>query len=357
MPELKYYAQTASNLQKLEIPEINWVIRDFIPEGLSLFAGRPKIGKSYMALNLAFSIANGLPALSRFETIKSSVLYIAYEDNERRMQERIDRLTQVNDLTEAPDNLHLIISSKHHFPKLNADGLELIDSFLKEDLTIKCVIIDTFGSAIKADSKRNGNSFQQDYELVNSIQEIAMQNQVAIILLHHTRKFESEDPYEDIVGTTGITASPDTLLVLKKNAESNLFLLSVTGRDVMDTKLSLDFDKESCLWIAKDDLPEYHTTKERRQIIDLFSNDSALVLKSGDIADKIGKKGAVTSRLLSKLVKGEILLNDGYGSYRLNKPIKEEIKADETIISTTENINTEKPSGKIKLNWESMYKR
>jgi RecA-family ATPase len=133
------------------------------------------------------------------------------------MQERLNRLSHDYDLPEAPSNLYFIFSYRT-FPKLNDGGLELIDDFIKKDPLIKSVIIDTFGSAIKNDGKRYGYGFQHDYELGSSIQEIAMQNQVSFILLHHTRKMKSGDPYEDIVGTTGLTASPDTLLVLVSRA-------------------------------------------------------------------------------------------------------------------------------------------
>jgi hypothetical protein len=339
MSGLTDYTITANDLQNLDIPQANWVIPDLIPEGLTLLAGRPKIGKSWMALNMAYAIAKGENAFGRYATNKSTVLFITYEDNHRRLQERLLAVCNGNGDDKAPENL-LFLKSIYTFPKLNDGGLNIIEESLIKNEEIKCVIIDTFGSAIKNDGKKYGYAFHHDYEIGSTIQELASKYQAAFILLHHTRKYKSGDPYEDIVGTTGLTASPDTLLVLEKNPAINMATLSIIGRDVKDGKLGVEFNNESSTWIAKDDLPDYHTTKERMDIVELFNDDSTIELKSGDIAKSIGKSSPATSNLLKKLLKEGILIEASYGSYKLNKPNEEENLTQEKGSDIKTNSNT-----------------
>ncbi len=81
---------SARDIQLMKIPPIRWIIKDLLPEGLAILAGSPKVGKSWFAQNIGISVANGTKALGYFDTEKSSVLYIALEDNFRRIQDRIN---------------------------------------------------------------------------------------------------------------------------------------------------------------------------------------------------------------------------------------------------------------------------
>ena len=84
----------AAELMKMEIPEPKWAVNEIIPEGLSLLAGKPKRGKSMMALNLGISITNGGLALGRYEAVRGPVIYLALEDTKRRLQTRLKQMHQ-----------------------------------------------------------------------------------------------------------------------------------------------------------------------------------------------------------------------------------------------------------------------
>jgi len=40
-------------------PPIRWIVPDVLPEGATILAGRPKLGKSWMALDMALAVARG----------------------------------------------------------------------------------------------------------------------------------------------------------------------------------------------------------------------------------------------------------------------------------------------------------
>jgi len=83
---------TADELQDMRFPPPKWVVPGLIPEGVTLFAGKPKVGKSWMALEIAVAIAAGRPCLGNLEPEVGDVLYAALEDNPRRLQRRHDKM-------------------------------------------------------------------------------------------------------------------------------------------------------------------------------------------------------------------------------------------------------------------------
>ena len=91
-PTWRDNAITAKELQNRTYPPVRYIIPGLIPEGLSLLVGRPKIGKSWMALDIALSVASGATCLGGRTPDQGDVLYCALEDNERRLKNRITRL-------------------------------------------------------------------------------------------------------------------------------------------------------------------------------------------------------------------------------------------------------------------------
>ena len=67
------------------------VIDGLIYPGTYLFAGAPNLGKSFLMMEPAYHVATGNP-LWGFPVRKGTVLYLAIEDDERRLQERLYRM-------------------------------------------------------------------------------------------------------------------------------------------------------------------------------------------------------------------------------------------------------------------------
>jgi hypothetical protein len=95
---------TANDLQSMNFPPLDFFVEGLITEGLTLLAGKPKMGKSWMALDLAMSIAVGSEALGERACKKGTTLYCALEDNQRRLQRRMRHV--YGDQTNWPTNFH-----------------------------------------------------------------------------------------------------------------------------------------------------------------------------------------------------------------------------------------------------------
>jgi hypothetical protein len=80
-PSWRDNAFSAAALQRLQFPPVKWVVPNFVPEGLTLLCGRPKIGKSFAGLDIGLAVATGGEAFGR-RTEKGEVLYAALDCNE-----------------------------------------------------------------------------------------------------------------------------------------------------------------------------------------------------------------------------------------------------------------------------------
>lgn len=296
----------AREIQEMILKPINWIIEDFLCEGLTILAGRPKIGKSWLVLLMSFAVATGGLALGKFRSNKHSVLYIPYEDNARRLQDRMNNLLSAEHLTKAPDNL--FYPKDCNFPKLNQSGLETLESILDKDESIKLVVIDTLGRAIERNNKRNSNLFQDEYDFGSKLQKIAMQRNIGIIIVHHTSKLKYEDVFDQVLGTTGLTAAPDSIMMLYKDGDS--YKISLRGKDIQENDYEMKFD--NCIWTVTEERQQL--SPEQARIMDLL-DESEKELSTSQIAKILNTTNASASNMLKKLTKQGLIKNPSYGKY------------------------------------------
>ena len=115
---------TGAALMQLDLPEPPAVVPGFFVEGLTLLASRPKLGKSWLMLTTAVAVATGTRALGKIQVERGECLYLGLEDNQRRLQSRLEVITD-----SVPAGLHLATSGA--MSRLDMGGLEQLDSWLK----------------------------------------------------------------------------------------------------------------------------------------------------------------------------------------------------------------------------------
>lgn len=227
---------------------IDWIVEGLLKPGLSVLAGAPKIGKSWMVLQLCMAVAKGEPFLG-METHGCDVLYITLEDSEMRLQDRILRLTD-----DLPERLNIAMDC----PDIGSDLRHVIADYWGKHPLTKLIVIDTFQ---KIREQSGQMSYAGDYADVSAVKQIADELHIGILLVHHTRKLGDSDVINEISGTNGIAGSADTLMILKKEKRSErTALLSCTGRDVEDREMELNLDRETCVWQVINDT--YHAEQK-----------------------------------------------------------------------------------------------
>ena len=208
------------DIMAMDIPDLQWVVEDLLPEGLTILAGRPKTGKSWMALSLALDVASGDDALGERRTCTGDVLYIALEDSVRRLKYRLSRLRPGGDV---PGNIHFELA----YPRLDKGGFEKLDRWLDARPEARLVIVDTVARIMPPK-----NSFAHGYDAMGRLQRIALDHRVSMLLLMHQRKAPAADIFDTINGTLGLPAAADAIMVLDKARGADTGRMSVTGRDL-----------------------------------------------------------------------------------------------------------------------------
>ena len=238
----KLETMTAEQLQSAPYSPVPFLVDELLPEGLHIFAGAPKIGKSWLALWLCLCVSRGQPFWN-FAVTQGEVLYLSLEDSYRRIQSRLFDLTE-----DAPPTLHFAILAdtlKH--------GLEQqIEQFLTEHPATKLVVIDTLQRVRSTGG--DSNLYANDYQDVGLLKQLADRHHIAILLIHHLRKLHDDDPMNMISGSTGLSGAADSTFVLQKSSRlANIASLHCTGRDIPDRTLKLEFGEEDHVWKLLED--------------------------------------------------------------------------------------------------------
>ena len=224
----------ADNLLYTTLSESEFIVDEILPVGLHIFCGAPKVGKSWLMLDLCIKVSKG-EKLWGLKTNKCDVLYLALEDTHQRLQKRLFKLTDDID-----SNFHIAIESN----KITNGLVMQLENAIKQYPNIRLVVIDTLQKVRK---QNNDINYSADYGEMTTLKEFADKNKLAIILVHHLRKQDDSDVFNKILGTTGIMGSSDTTFILeKKSRDDSVATLFVTGRDVEYQTFTLRF--EECRW-------------------------------------------------------------------------------------------------------------
>jgi len=214
------------------------VIDNLLYPGTYLFVGAPKLGKSFMMAQISYHVSTGTP-LWNYAVRQGTVLYLALEDDYCRLQERLYRMFGV----ESTDKLHFATSAE----QLNCGLEEQIINFLKEHSDTNLIIIDTLQKVREVENE--AYSYANDYEVITKLKKIADEYGFCLLLVHHTRKQQSNDKFDMISGTNGLLGAADGAFLLhKEKRTSKSAVLEISGRDQQDQKLTIKRNTEKLLW-------------------------------------------------------------------------------------------------------------
>jgi hypothetical protein len=279
-----------------QLPPIRWAIPDILPEGLTLLAGKPKLGKSWLALSVALSVAAGGGALGEHPVTQGEVLYLALEDNERRLQSRAKQL--LASMPSVPNT----IAFELRWPRLDQGGLTHLEEYLQTHPHVRMVVIDTWARISPKAQHRQRSQYEDEYVALIPLKYLADTYRVSILAIHHLRKMRGDDVLDEITGSIGLTGAVDGALILKRERGQHEATLFVTGRDIEhEQQLVLTFDASTAMWTLVGNAEEVTHTKERQEILDLLSEQLPEGMSSRQVAEALHKNYHTTRSLLRKM--------------------------------------------------------
>lgn len=244
-------------LHDLWIPPARWIVPGVIPDGLTVLAGPRKVGKSWLTGQLACAVASGTEFLG-IPLEAGDALYLALEDPLRRLQHRLPAAPD----RQSAERLSLWTAA----PRLDRGLVAEIEAWHRSVDAPRAVVVDTLGLVRPQRDAvgRSDGGYEDAYEDIRALKEWADDTGVGVVVIHHVRKgSDKEHPLDRVLGSGGLTAAADTILVLDRPLEGDHGTLEGTGRDMEDMRMSLRFDAENCRW-SKSDLLSY------REIMDVY---------------------------------------------------------------------------------------
>ena len=290
----KFNSKSCEEIMTTVYKPIEFVIDGLIAQGLYILAGAPKVGKSWLALDMCLSIAKGEKILG-LKTSQGTALYLCLEDSYARIQNRLYELTD-----EPTEMLYFSVMSD----PIGGGLEEQIEGFMSEHRDLKIVFIDTL-QMVRSDTD---SSYGSDYKDLSVLKALADKLEIAIIVVHHTRKCKDSDPFNMISGSRGLSGCVDGSMVLieTKRGSRNAKLYCV-GRDIENAEINLQFDSDLKKWVVTDE-PTAPKSKANiflaalyvyiKKKIDFSGTASELIEKLKSVSDETFYPNRVTRDLV-----------------------------------------------------------
>ncbi|KXK06600.1 MAG: hypothetical protein UZ17_ACD001000405 [Acidobacteria bacterium OLB17] len=296
---------SAKELLTKVFPKPKYAVDGLLPEGVTVLVGKPKLGKSWLTIGIAVAVASGGKALGTIPVDRGDVLLLALEDGARRLQHRLNGVLNGGTV---PAGLDVATEWR----RIDDGGLDDIEGWLKDHPEARLVVVDTLKRV--RPPERPGRIYNDDYDAIAPLADLAKQYGVAIVVVHHTRKQDSEDPVDLVSGSTGLSGAADGVCVLKRmRLQSSAELLSF-GRDFEESSLALEWDKETLQWKCVGEAAEFKMSVERRAIIDVIRNNGGKASRK-EIAEALGKASSTVGKNLWDMKQDGQVICDEAGNY------------------------------------------
>lgn len=278
----------AADLLELDLPPLRWIVPDLLPEGTTVLASPPKIGKSCLVYQITVEVAVGGELFGR-RVESGSALYLALEDGKRRGQDRLR--AALAGRTMPRGRLEVRWGAR----KIGAGLEDDVAAWLDTHPDALLVAIDTLGKVRPRTSGRR-NAYEVDVEDLGRLQDLFRDRRVALLIVHHARKEAGDDFLASVSGTYGLTGSVDTIASIRRKRLETFGTVLVTGRDVPDAEIPVRFD--GLTWHeAPPSLPE--ASFERAEVYGVIEAQGPIFPAA--IAEQLGLSRQSVQNMVGKL--------------------------------------------------------
>ena len=303
----------AEVIAKEEFKPIDWLVENIIAPGLTIIAGKSKIGKSWLVLHLSYCIEKGEEFLGR-KCAKGDGLHYSLEDGKRRIKTRWDKMCIQPDQT-----YYQFRDRKPKIPILTMGLEEEIEDWANNIPNPKMVVIDVYVKVKKTISK-SLNAYENDNYNLQNLQTLAIKYNIGIVLVHHTKKGSENDVFDEINGSAGIQSNMDSMIVLassRKAGNNSVFHCIPKDAEQLEFEVGMN---EQMIWEDKGPVGSTSLTMLQERIVkvvnELYAGNPAL----GDDAEESGTP--VKAKDIIERIKADDELTEKSG--RKGKPFTKE---------------------------------
>ena len=308
-PDMLIGLLTSYDLLTTDFPEPVFIVPEILPAGLVTLAGRPKVGKSWAALQISHAVSIGWGLWGK-EVEQGRVLYLALEDSPRRLAQRMNLIGWTKNKAGACDFMTLR-PFRSTFGDLSDGGADrLRDAILSRGYRL--VVIDTFSRGFTGDQ----NDGEAMTAALSPIQMAAIEIDAAVLLVDHHKKAQgygasNRDAIDDLVGSTAKAAIMDGVIGLYRKRGDAEATLHVTGRDLSDAELLLTNDPDrGGAWNLVGDAEKSRVNKAQQEILEALEKAPPEGYSSSDLGATVDHTRQYCHRLLLHLQADGLVLKN-----------------------------------------------
>jgi RecA-family ATPase len=286
------------------------IINGLLSAGAYILAGKPKDGKSTLAVSWGLALSCGASVFN-VPCDQGKVLYLSYEDPQYRFKERVLCMLK-SGLQATPD----FIPYFFNFPTMSEGGDRILEKKIEQHKP-KLVIIDTL--------KRFKDGYTDDENFMEIFRAMGVKHQVCILFIHHRTKGTARDVWDTISMSSGLTRPADGLMMLERKSEDSPFaelLIKSKEMSIGRKKITLIEDKAHHMWQldapkSKETIDSGEGLKRDKIIKALRSSTPANPMTVKQIEQASGCKNHYVKKVLGQLLKSEDVYKPKRGAYVL----------------------------------------
>ena len=288
----------ASELNCMQFAKREFLIENMLARNLSLLAGPPKIGKSFLCLSFAKHIIKQ----------GKKVYYCSFEDDYFRLHSRLSLLDLLC------DELCIHCGREEILGATSDEEFNLLQS-IAYDEQVELIILDTMERILP--STKQKRDYHYYVKVLDKWAKLALQSNTCILMVHHTRKSDGPPDYHPqnaILGSIGIPATFDTNLIMARDKDGGI-ALHVEGKDVKENTFHLRKSGVEFSWEVTS--PADNLGDTQRQVLEFVEQNQGCT--QSDVVSKLGKSKSQVSQLVSKLCSEGFLFRED-GKLFINTP-------------------------------------
>lgn len=296
---------TAADLNSKVFARPPFIVDGFMcASNLTLLAAPPKTGKSFLALDLACSIAEGRPFWGH-KTEKGDVLYCDLEGTEGRTQERFTKIGR-NSRLDCPASLY---HAYRGAAQVDNGLIDQLKGWISSVESPKLIIIDTL-QLIKGRVARGEDSYAADTRFMRPLHELAVEKNIGILVITHTRKasgFELADPFDNIIGSTAQYGNADAGWIISGKRDDNKKQFTAVGRDFEPVSFEIERVKDGP-WVCNGTIEAIQEQNQQTE----YQNDKAVAFVKAHLPKCGGLWRCTAQEFINAAARatGEYLEND-----------------------------------------------
>ena len=286
------------------------IVDGLLNEGMILFGGKPKRGKSWLMLDLALSVGTGSPVWRHFPVPEPQpVLYIGLEDGRDDIRERLFAIRPGITDTGKLEFLYT-------FPRLNEGGLEKLRGYA-ESGRYRLIIIDVLARVESADRRNGEKGYHDIYDMLAPLQDLRHQHPLCMILVTHLRKSEAQDIFDGLHGSVAYQGVQDALWVLERRLESNVAVVHSLSKRSHHQALHVSFAEGHWEFLGHDDEIKFSQARQDIQnLLDEYDRDMTISEVNRHLSQPRDRYRA-TQQLMYRMLQDGQLVRRGRGRYGL----------------------------------------